>query len=113
SSGCPAWPPCPPTDVGRRSAGPGLGPHDVSGQAEVGAHELLGQLGFAVEDGAADRGTEQGRTVVIVVISEHWTSPDRMEAAEERIDGQGARMRDVPGYVFRFRLATDDDPVRI
>jgi heme-degrading monooxygenase HmoA len=50
---------------------------------------------------------------VLVAVVQHWVEPDRVEAAEARIDEQGEKQAAVEGFLFRYRLRSQDDPTKI
>jgi heme-degrading monooxygenase HmoA len=50
---------------------------------------------------------------MILVIVHHQVKPGLADAAVQRIDDNGTRMAQVPGYLFRYRLVAKDDPLRI
>jgi heme-degrading monooxygenase HmoA len=50
---------------------------------------------------------------MIVVIVHHWCKPDMVDAARRRVDENGDSSAAAPGFLFRYRLARPDEPLRM
>jgi heme-degrading monooxygenase HmoA len=48
-----------------------------------------------------------------VVISTHLVKPGMVEQAERRIDANGDRMEQAPGFRFRYRITSVENPQKI
>src|SRR6185436_1705436 len=55
----------------------------------------------------------QMRTPMIVVIVDHYVKPGLMEAAERRVNANGALAADAPGFRFRYTLIGRDNPLKL
>jgi heme-degrading monooxygenase HmoA len=47
---------------------------------------------------------------MFLVISHHHCKPGQVEAARERIDKNGAAMTSEPGFLYRYRIETEQKP---
>ncbi len=50
---------------------------------------------------------------MILVIVHHWCKADMVEAAQKRVDENGDSSAQAPGFLFRYRLAKPDEPLRL
>ena len=50
---------------------------------------------------------------MIVVIVDHYVKPGLMEAAERRVNANGALAADAPGFRFRYTLIERDNPLKL
>lgn len=50
---------------------------------------------------------------MILVIVHHYLKPGTVETAVGRLDGNGERMAQFPGYLFRYRLVSQTDPLKL
>ena len=50
---------------------------------------------------------------MIIVIVNHHIKPGMIDAAARRIDHNGDRMSQLPGYLFRYRMVSNKDPLKI
>ncbi len=50
---------------------------------------------------------------MIVVIVHHWCKPEMVDAALARVDENGDSAAVAPGFLFRYRLARPEEPLRI
>jgi heme-degrading monooxygenase HmoA len=48
-----------------------------------------------------------------IVIVNHFVKAGRVDAAVKRINTNGERMAEVPGFLFRYLLASDKDALKI
>ena len=50
---------------------------------------------------------------MILVIVHHYLKPGTVEQAVGRLDANGERMARQPGYQFRYRLVSQEDPLKL
>jgi len=50
---------------------------------------------------------------MIIVIVHHWCKPDAVDAALRRVDENGDSAAAAPGFLFRYRLARPEEPLRL
>ena len=50
---------------------------------------------------------------MIVVIVHHWCKADALDAALERVDGNGDSSAAALGFLFRYRLHYPSEPLRL
>ncbi len=48
---------------------------------------------------------------MFIVIVRHHVKPHMVDQAHARIDGNGDRMAEVPGFLFRHRMVDKNDPL--
>jgi heme-degrading monooxygenase HmoA len=50
---------------------------------------------------------------VLLVISHHYCDDGRIEEAIERLDANSDRMTRAAGFLFRHRMQSEDDPLKL
>lgn len=52
---------------------------------------------------------------MLVLIVNHYVKPGpgMVESAIKRLDGNGDRMREMPGFAFRYRMVAKEDPLKL
>lgn len=50
---------------------------------------------------------------MIVAVVQHFVKPGMIETAQRRIDANGDRMAEMPGFLFRHAMISADDPCKL
>ena len=50
---------------------------------------------------------------MFIVLVRHQVKPGMIDKANARIDGNGDRMAELPGFVFRHRMIAKNDPLLV
>ena len=50
---------------------------------------------------------------MVILIVNHYIKPGLVETAARRLDANGDRMREMPGFRFRYRMVAKDNPLKL